>query len=153
MYLYQLLDENSIKVSLEAKTKEDVLVELVELLCKSHNISESETILKGIGEREDQMSTGIGNGIAVPHCKSSVVNKLVAALGIARDGIEFGSADEKPAKIFFILIAELDNPGPHIKALAKLAHLLKSASLRDDLINAASSEDILSKIKNAEESV
>ena len=151
MNLYQLLSEKSIKVPLKSRTKDDALAELADLLCKSHNISQREVILEGIVKRESSMSTGIGNGIAVPHCKSSVVWELVAALGISRDGIDFDSTDGKPAKIFFILIAQENNPGPHVKALAKLARLLHSSELRDQLIQANTAAEVLKAIKSKEE--
>ena len=153
MYLYQLLSEESIKIPIESTTKDDVLEEMVDLLCKSHNIPQSEAILKGIKEREKAMSTGIGNGIAIPHCKSSAVNELIAAFGISRAGIDFDSDDEKPAKIFFILIAQENNPGPHVKALAKLARVLGSAALRDELIKADTPAGLLNILRTSEENL
>ncbi len=153
MNLYQLLDEKSIKVFLESKTKNEVLSELTNLLCESHNISQFDDILKGIMERETAMTTGIGNGIAVPHCKSAVVGELVAALGISREGIDFNSPDNEPARIFFILVAEENNPGPHVKALAKLARLLRSSELRDELVRANTAAEVLNAIRSREENL
>ena len=153
MNLHQLLEESYIKVPLESKTKEEVLRELVDLLCESHNIGDREEIYDAIKERESAMSTGIGNSVAVPHCKCSRVDRLVAFLGISNAGIDFDSLDEKPAKIFFILVAEENNPGPHIKALAKLSRLLSSSSLREELINAKDAAEVLSVIKAREQSL
>jgi len=153
MNLYQLLGEKNIKVPLESKTKEAVLEELVDLLCESHNIDHRDDILKAIKERENAMSTGIGNNVAVPHCKCDRVDRLVASLGISNEGIDYDSLDEKPAKIFFILVAEANNPGPHIKALAKLSRLLSSGSLREELIQAKSASEVLAAIKTREQTL
>ena len=153
MNLYQLLDESSIKVPLESRTKEAVLEELVDLLCQAHDISARNDILDSIKERESALSTGIGDGVAVPHCKCARVDRLVAALGISNEGIDFEALDEKPAKIFFILIAQENNPGPHIKALAKLSRLLSSSSLREELLNAQSASEVFRVIKSREKSL
>lgn len=153
MYFYQLLSEESIKVPLKSRSKNDVLSELVDLLCKSHNIPQCEEILEGIKTREAAMSTGIGKGLAVPHCKSSAVNELVAALGISRDGIDFDSDDKQPAKIFFILVAEENNPGPHVKALVKLARIVESAGLREEMLAAATPAELLNVIKTSEQNI
>jgi nitrogen PTS system EIIA component len=153
MNLYQLLKESYIKVPLESNTKEGVLRELVDLLCDSHSISDREDVYNKIKDRESAMSTGIGNNVAVPHCKCSCVDRLVAFLGISKEGIDFDSLDEKPAKIFFILVAEENNPGPHIKALAKLSRLLSSNSLREELLNAKDAAEVLSTIKTREQAL
>ena len=153
MNLHQLLKESHIKVPLESKTKEDMLRELVDALCDAHNIDNRDQVYNAIKERESAMSTGIGNSVAVPHCKCACVDRLVAFLGISKEGIDFDSLDEKPAKIFFILVAEENNPGPHIKTLAKLSRLLSSSSLREELLNAKDAAEVLSAIKAREQAL
>lgn len=151
MYLYELLDKDSIAISLQSKIKDDVLEEMVELLDTAGKIKSRETVLKAIVDRERIMTTGIGNGVAVPHCKTSAVDRLVAALGISREGIDFQAPDNLPAHLIFILVAEENNPGPHVRALARLAKLLSKKEVRDALLAADSPEGLLQTIKEREQ--
>jgi PTS system fructose-specific IIC component len=151
MYLYELLDKDSITISLASKTKDDVLEEMVDILNNAGKIQSKETVLKAIIDRERIMTTGIGNGVAVPHCKTAAVGRLVAALGISREGIDFEAPDNQPARLIFILVAEEDNPGPHVRALAKLAKLLSREEVRDALLTSSSPEDLLQIIRHKEE--
>ena len=150
MSVYELLDEKSIDLELRSKTKDAVLEELVDLLVESGKVQDKYKVLDAIEERERQASTGLENGIAVPHCKTDAVSKLTAGLGVCRAGIDFGSFDEKPSKIFFILIARPDNPGPHVRALAKLSRLLSSAEMREAILNARSPAECLELIRRKE---
>lgn len=151
MYLYELLDKDSIAMSLKSRTKDDVLDEMVDLLDKAGKIKERAAVLKAIVDRERIMTTGIGNGVAVPHCKTSAVDRLVAGLGISREGIDFQAPDNEPARLIFILVAEENNPGPHVRALARLAKLLSSKNVRESLLSARSPESILEVIRKKEE--
>lgn len=151
MSIYELLDEKSIKIGLNSTTKQEVLEELVDLLVSAGKIKDKYTVLDAIEARERQASTGLENGIAVPHCKTSAVNKLTAALGVSKNGIDFDSHDGKPAKIFFILIAELNNPGPHVRALAKLSRLLSAPEIRDSILNAKTASECLELIRIREQ--
>ena len=147
MSIYKLLDEKSIKIGLRSTTKDAVLEELVDLLVSSGKIKDKYLVLDAIEERERQVSTGLENGIAVPHCKTTAVDTLTAGLGVSKAGIEFGSHDGKPAKIFFILVAQQNNPGPHVRALAKLARLLTSSEMREAILNAKTSAECLELIR------
>ena len=151
MYLYELLDKDSIVTSLASRTKDDVLEEMVDILDHAGKIQSKEAVLKAIIDRERIMTTGIGNGVAVPHCKTAAVNRLVAALGISREGIDFEAPDNQPARLIFILVAKENNPGPHVRALAKLAKLLSKEGVRDALVASSSPEDLLEIIKQKEE--
>ena len=151
MSIYELLDTKSIKIGLNSTNKQDVLEELVNLLVESGKVKDKYAVLTAIEERENQASTGLENGIAVPHCKTAAVNKLTAALGVSKTGIEFESHDGKPAKIFFILVAEQNNPGPHVRALAKLARLLSAPDMRDSILNAKTASECLELIRSREQ--
>ncbi len=151
MYLHELLDKDSIAMSLRSRTKDEVLEEMVDLLDRTGKIKSKDAVLKGIVDRERIMTTGIGNGVAVPHCKTSAVDRLVAALGISRDGIDFQAPDNEPARLLFILVAEENNPGPHVRALARLAKLLSSKGAREDLLAAKSPEGLLRVIQEREQ--
>jgi len=150
MSIYELLDEKSIKIGLQSTTKPAVLEELVDLLVASGKVNDKYAVLDAIEAREQQVSTGLENGIAVPHCKTAAVTKLTAALGVSKTGVEFESHDGKPAKIFFILIAEQNNPGPHVRALAKLARLLSIPEIRDGILNVKTSAECLELIRHRE---
>jgi PTS system fructose-specific IIC component len=151
MYLYELLDKDSIVMSLTSRTKDEVLEEMVEVLDKTGKIKDRDAVLKAVVDRERIMTTGIGNGVGVPHCKTAAVDRLVAALGISRQGIDFQAPDDEPARLIFILVAEQNNPGPHVRALARLAKLLSSKDVRDALLAADSPENLLRVITEREQ--
>lgn len=150
MALYELLDTDSILPDLRAETKETAIEELVDALERAGRVSDRNAVLDAVFERERAMSTGLEDGLAVPHAKSGAVSTLTAALGIKRGGLDFESADGKPTKIIFLLIAELNNPGPHVRALAKLARLLSDPEVRAALINAKTAQEILEIMKRRE---
>jgi len=150
MALYELLNVNSIVPNLQAETKDGAIEELVDVLDRAGRVSDRNAVLDAVLERERAMSTGLEDGIAVPHAKTAAVDTLTAALGVRREGLDFESADGKPTKIVFLLIAEQNNPGPHVRALAKLARLLSDPEMRAALIHAKTAEDILEIIKQRE---
>ena len=150
MAIYELLDEKSIKIGLQAASKQEVMEELVDLLVGAGKVDDKHAVLDALWERENKISTGLENGVAVPHCKTSAVSTLTAGLGVSKQGIEFDAFDQKPSKIFFILIAETNNPGPHVRALRKLSLLLRSPEIRDAIITSKSSAECLAIIKQKE---
>ena len=150
MALYELLDSSCIVLELQADTKEGVIEELVDVLDRTGRITDRTAVLDAVMERESAMSTGLEEGLAVPHAKSGAVSTLTAAMGIKRDGLDFESADGKPTTIVFLLIAELNNPGPHVRALAKIARLLSDPQIRVALVNVKSADEILATIKQHE---
>jgi fructose-specific phosphotransferase system IIA component len=151
MCLYELLDKDSIVISLKSGTKDEVLEEMVDVLYRAGKIKDTYAVLKAIVDRERIMTTGIGNGVAVPHCKTPAVDRLVAALGISREGIDFQAPDDEPAHLIFILAAEENNPGPHVRALARLAKLLSSSEVRSAIQACHTPEEVLQVIKEKEQ--
>ena len=148
MNLIDLLNEKAITVNLVSTDKEGVIRELVDVLVKTGDISGAgkEKLTKVLLDREALGSTGIGQGVAVPHGKCDCVKKLVAAFGISRKGVNFGSLDGEPVYIFFLLIAPDESAGPHLKALARISRLLKDRYVRDALKNAANEAGVLEVI-------
>lgn len=148
MNLVDLLNEKAITVNLVSTDKEGVIRELVDVLVKTGDISESskDKLAKVLLDREALGSTGIGQGVAVPHGKCDCAKKLVAAFGISRKGVNFGSLDGEPVYIFFLLIAPDESAGPHLKALARISRLLKDRYVRDALKNAADAAGVLEVI-------
>ncbi|MBI3008533.1 MAG: PTS sugar transporter subunit IIA [Candidatus Omnitrophica bacterium] len=148
MNLIDLLNEKAITVNLVSTDKEGVIIELIDVLVKTGDISGAgkEKLTKVLLDREALGSTGIGQGVAVPHGKCDCVKKLVAAFGISRKGVNFGSLDGEPVYIFFLLIAPDESAGPHLKALARISRLLKDRYVRDALKNAANEAGVLEVI-------
>lgn len=151
MNIMEFLNEKAVTADLQAATKKEVIIEMVDLLIKAGAIKDKENIVKILMEREALGSTGIGQGIAIPHGKTEKAKKLVAAFGISKKGVDFDSLDGELANIFFLLIAPLNSAGPHLKALARISRLLKDKFFRDSLKNAQSREEILDIIRREDE--
>ena len=152
MTLLDILSPDSTIVDLKGDTKEEIIAELVDSLSASEAISDRDKVLQAVLEREKIMSTGIGDGIAIPHGKSDSVVKLVAALGTQRRGVDFEALDGEPAYVFFLLVSPANVSGPHIKALARISRLLKNDDFKKKLITASSPEEIISASRAEEES-
>lgn len=147
MKIVDFLNVHAITTNLEAMDKEGVIKELVELLAKTQSIRDKEKLIKSLLEREALGSTGIGQGVAIPHCKSESVKEVVAAFGISHKGVNFESLDGERAYIFFLLVAPQDTTGPHLKVLARISRLLKDKYFRDALKAAADEKELFRIIK------
>ena len=150
MTLLDILSSDSTIVDLKGETKEEIIAELVNLLAIDDAITDREKVLQAVLEREKIMSTGIGDGIAIPHGKSDSAVKLVAALGTQRRGVDFEALDGEPAYVFFLLVSPANVSGPHIKALARISRLLKNDDFKKKLIAAGSSAEIIEIIESEE---
>lgn len=144
MKIMDFLNKKAITANLKAADKEGAIRELVDLLAKADAITaKKEDIIKILMAREALGSTGIGQGIGIPHGKSSNVKSLVAAFGLSKKGIDFESLDGEPAYIFFLLLAPEESAGPHLKALARISRLLKDKYIREMLKKAETEKDII----------
>jgi mannitol/fructose-specific phosphotransferase system IIA component (Ntr-type) len=143
MALLDLVVEKIVKIPLESTDKPDVLRELVQILKDADEIADYDSALKAVQGRENKQSTGLTDGIAVPHAKTSAVASLKLAIGISPDGIEFDSMDKKPSKLFFLLLASPGMSGPHVEALAEIAKLARSKALCKALINAENAKEVV----------
>ncbi|MDE2829658.1 MAG: PTS sugar transporter subunit IIA [Gemmatimonadota bacterium] len=150
MTLREILSGNVI-VELEGQNKPAILEELVKELKVGDKITDREKVLQAVLEREVLLSTGIGNGIAIPHGKSENVTVLSGVLGIKSEGINFDSLDGKKTYIFFLLVSPLDVSGPHIKAFARISRLLQREDFRQRLIGISNREEALAIIEAEEE--
>ena len=142
MALADLIRPEVVKVPLAGKTKNEVIRELVQLLLDAGRITELESVYDALLTREALGSTGLEQGIAVPHAKTRAVRRLTAAIGISPQGVDFQSADGEPSKLFFLLLAPPDQSGPHIQALAEIARLAKSATFLRLLVGASSGKEV-----------
>ena len=153
MNIMEFLDERAVTVDVKAQQrKEDVIRELVGLLVKAGSIKERDVakLVQILMKRESLGSTGIGQGVAIPHGKSDCVTKLIAAFGVSRTGVAFDSLDGEPVHLFFLLVAPEDSAGPHLKALARISRLLKDKHFRDSL-RATKDEKTLLRIVHEED--
>ncbi len=152
MNIMGFLDDRAISTDIKALQKEDVIRELVELLAKAGSIKERDVsrLFQILMKRESLGSTGIGQGVAIPHGKSDCVDRLVAAFGVSRTGVNFDSLDGELVHLFFLLVAPEDSAGPHLKALARISRLLKDKHFRDSL-KASRDEKLLVKIIREED--
>jgi len=147
------LREKAISVDLQARNKEGVIRELVQLLVKAGEIKpvDEEKIVPVLLAREALGSTGIGQGVGIPHGKSNVVRQLVGAFGVSRRGVNFDSLDGETAQIFFLLLAPEDSAGPHLKALARISRLLKDRYFRDSLKEAKEEKQVVRIIQQEDQ--
>jgi len=150
MRLCDLIDESVVKVGLESLDKEEVFEELIDLLARAERITDRAGALEAIRQREAQGTTGIGQGVAIPHGKHASITTLTAALGISANGIEFDAIDGDPAHVVFLLLASVNDPGPHVRALAEIARLIQIPGFYRKLTEAETAADALD-ILDAEE--
>lgn len=148
-----LLSEEVIDTNISASARDDVFRKLVDMLHEAGKVSDKDSALEAIREREDILSTGIGNGVAIPHAKSDSVSELVAAFGRVPSGVDFKSLDGKPANLIFLLISPQDEAGYHVRALSRVSRMLKNAHFRERLMEADSSQDVLELIREEEENM
>ena len=147
MGLIDLVEEKIIKVPLESKNKPDVLREMVQILKDAGEIDDFDTVLTDVQDRERKRSTGLEEGIAVPHCKTAAVSTLKLAIGISSEGIDFDSLDGKPCKLFFLLVASPDFSGPHVEALSEIVKLVRSKAFCRVLISSNDAHEAVELIK------
>lgn len=150
MKLTDLLNENLIKIPLEKRKKEEIIGELIDILVANDLVSNRDTIFKAVIEREKVMSTGVGDGVAIPHGKAEGIKDVVAAFGISKEEIDFQSIDEKPVHLVFLLVASPDATGPHLKALSRVSRLLNKQEFREKLIQANSAAEVMDLIREEE---
>jgi fructose-specific phosphotransferase system IIA component len=147
MALIDQIREDVVKVPLEGQNKPDILRELVQVLADAGDLTDTESAYRALLEREGRGSTGLEKGIAVPHAKTSAVEKLTIAIGIAPNGVDFDAQDGNPSKLFFLLLAAPDQSGPHIEALSEIARLTRSDAFCRSLANASSPKDVIELIQ------
>jgi PTS system nitrogen regulatory IIA component len=136
MKITDILDEASIIQDLRSTSKKGVLQELSTVLVEGGKLPDRDKVVQVLLEREKLGSTGIGDGIAIPHGKMKEIKELVTSFGRSIEGINFESIDNKPTYLFFLLVAPENSAGIHLKALARISRLLKDPSFRNRLMEA-----------------
>jgi fructose-specific phosphotransferase system IIA component len=143
--------EELINLSLKSQTKEECIRELGELMNGDERITDYESFLRDVYEREKVMTTGIGSGVAIPHARSKYVSRFIISFGRSSVGIDFDSLDKKPVHLVFMMGAAIENIEEYLKILAHLTRLLKGKHFRDCLMKAKTPKDVITIFRKAEE--
>lgn len=143
MNLRKVLSSSVISVNLPGKTKGEVIEALMDILMATGKVRDRDAAMRAILEREQKMSTGIQNGVAIPHGKTDVVDDLVACFGIKKEGIDFDALDGEKSRIFIMTLSPVNRSGPHVQFLAEISQLLTDSEKRARLLSAKSSEEVL----------
>lgn len=150
MLLSQLLTPDRIKVPLDSRDKPSVLREMVELLAGSVGADPSD-ILHAVREREDCQSTGFGHGVAIPHARTPTLEGLAVVAGRSPAPIEYGAVDGQPVRLLFLVAGPEAAAGDQVRALARIARLVRRDYLRERLLKAASPEEFAQIVRDAEQ--
>ena len=134
MNLKKVLSPETVWVDLKADSKLGIIEEMIDRLVAAGKIKDREAALQAVLEREEKMSTGMQNGVAIPHGKTDSVKGLVAAVGLNKSGVDFDSMDGEPSTIFIMTVSPAKRTGPHMQFLAEVSRLLGSASERKKLL-------------------
>lgn len=150
MLLSELLAPTRVRVPLRSQSKDELLRELVELAAGEREAATVRAMLESVRERERVLSTGIGGGVAIPHGKSPLIDRLVVAAGVCARPVDFDALDGAPVEICFLLVGPESEAGAHVKALSRISRLLRRDPLRDALRAAATPEEFLRVIRESE---
>ncbi|MFE8702709.1 fructose-specific PTS transporter subunit EIIC [Cytobacillus sp. FJAT-54145] len=143
MKITELLTKETIHLDLKSQNKSTVIDELVNVLDKAGKLSDSEKFKEGILKREEQSTTGIGEGVAIPHAKTNAVKQAAIAFGKSIDGIDYESLDGQPAHLFFMIAAPEGANNTHLEALSRLSSILMKEEARQKLLNAKTSSEVI----------
>ena len=146
MLLTDLLSLERVRIPLRARTKEQLLAELVEVVSRGLPATAAEAVLASVREREQVLSTGIGEGVAIP----PVVDQLMMAAGVTDEPVDFDALDGAPVRLCFVLVGPDSAAGAHVRALSRISRLLRRAPLRDELRAAATPEEFLRLVRDSE---
>jgi PTS system nitrogen regulatory IIA component len=151
MKITDILDEASVIQDLSSTSKKGILEELSTVLVERGKLPDQDMVVEVLLEREKLGSTGIGDGIAIPHGKMKGIEGLVTSFGRSIRGVNFESIDNKPTHLFFLLVAPENSAGIHLKALARISRLLKDSGFRNRLMEASDRGDLFRIIAEEDE--
>ena len=134
MNLKKVLSLDTVWVDLKADTKQGIIEEMIDRLVAAGKIKDREAALQAVIDREEKMSTGMQNGVAIPHGKTDAVKSLVAAVGLNKAGVDFDSMDGIPSTIFIMTVSPAKRSGPHMQFLAEVSRLISQPAEREKLL-------------------
>lgn len=152
MELSDTLKKNNILLKPKSTTRWELIAEMIDLAVKNKEItaSDCDELLKLLVDREKSMSTGIGNGVAIPHCSTGRIQDIVYIMAIVPQGLDFDSIDNQPVKIVILLLVPKSKLTQHIKTLAQIAKLMGNEHLRNKLLTLKTTENVIKTIKDFE---
>jgi len=142
MKILEILKLDKIKVEFAGTTKEEVLNEIINSFIGDPRVLDIEKVRNVVLEREKIMSTGVGNGFAIPHGKTNMVTEMIAAFGVLKNPIEFEALDGNPVNLIFLIVGNENEVAKHIKMLSRVSRIMNQEDIRLKLANSNSSEDI-----------
>lgn len=151
MKLHHYLVPELVIMDLASTGVEDTLREMVGQLAERRAIGDAETVLDALSQRESSQSTGLGNGIAIPHAVYTELDATVIQLAISRGGVDFQALDQAPVHLFFLLLSPPARSGTHIKLLARIARLMRQPGFLELLLDADSPEAVIARIRETDE--
>lgn len=153
MKLGEMISPGMVLTNFRAKDKWEAISSLVDVLIELHKLKpeDREAVVKALYNRENIATTGVGNGVAIPHCPFDGIEEPLCSIGISREGINFQSEDGLPAKIVVLFILPKRKINVHIRMLAAIASLINSEETRRDFIDAKSPDDVITVIKREED--
>jgi len=152
MKISDILTEELVVTGLEGESKDDIINAMVDLIGESQKVTDKEKVRQAIFDREKLMSTGVGNGFAIPHGKTDAVSDIVAAFAVTAQPIDYQSLDEKPVRLVFLLVGKDSMVGPHIKLLSRISRLMRRDQFRTQLIDLKTPQEILEMFRQEESS-
>ena len=150
MFLSENIKEESIITNIKVKNRWEMIETMIDLAEKNGSIASDvkDEVIKALVEREKSMSTGIGNGVAIPHCTTDRVKDITIIIALTPKGVSFDSIDNLPVKIAILLLVPQTKLSKHIKVLASIAKVMSNETLRESLVVSKNSSEIIKKIKN-----
>lgn len=152
MKISDILEEKLVITNLPGNSKEEIINALIALISQSPKVIDKEKVRAAIFEREKIMSTGVGNGFAIPHGKTDAVSDIVAAFGVTAQPISYQSLDDKPVRLVFLLVGKDNLVGPHIKLLSRISRLMNKEEFRNKLMETHTPQEVIAIFKQEEAS-
>ncbi|MDA8424679.1 MAG: PTS sugar transporter subunit IIA [Treponema sp.] len=143
MDLKSVLGPEMVALHLKGRSKEELIDELIQVAARSGKLADAAAARKAVLDRERRMSTGMKNGIAIPHGKTEAVKDLVACIGVSDEPVDFDALDREPCRIFIMTLSPADKTGPHLQFLAEVSLLFRSDEKRLAILQAKSPEDVI----------
>lgn len=153
MKISEVLELKNVVYELKGNTKTEVIDEMINLFANDERILDLDNVRASVYEREEIMSTGVGHGFGIPHCKTQGVTEIVAAFGKTKEPIEFEALDGNPVNLVFLLIGKDNLVAPHIKLLSRISLLMNKEEFRKNINDAKSSEEIFDLFINEEKNI
>jgi PTS system fructose-specific IIA component len=150
MQINEFLSVETVAVDLEADNKDDLISRMIDLLSHHSEVLDIEEVRRAVVERENMMSTGVGKGLALPHAKCEAVSDTVAALATLERPVDYGSIDDEPVRIVFLLVGTPDAKSQHVKVLSRVSRLMNREAIRSDLLSSKSPAELLDSFREAE---